>query len=197
MKTLNFNTYSDIELQELMAKDNPIVLKIFMHRYEEQVYQFVLKFLKSPQLAEEVTQDIFLKLWETRNSPEKIQSIAKWLYTVARNRSLNLIKQNQCRLLRENYFAMQISNELDGEDEIILRDYQNAINSLLESLPSKRKEIYMLKSISGLTNEEIALQLNISPHTVKNQLTKSYSSIKKLISYLFSLILPFLISNIH
>lgn len=172
-----------------LAEGNPWALESLMRRYESRIYHFVLKLLRSAELAEEITQDIFIKLWESRAELENIDSLSAWLYTVSRNRSFNALKELAARNLREEKYAMMADGEVDGEQEIVYRNLQQVMAGFVDTLPPKRKEIFRLKTEQGLTTEEISQQLNISPHTVKNQLSQSYLTLRRLMEGFFCLML--------
>jgi|SRR5690606_13636329 len=172
-----------------LAKGNSWALESLMRRYESRIYRFVLKLLKSAELAEEITQDIFITLWESRAELENIDSLSAWLFTVSRNRAFNALKDIAARHLREEKYAMMAASEVDGEQEILYRDLQQAMAGFVDALPPKRKEIFRLKTEQGLTTEEISQQLNISPHTVKNQLSQSYLTLRRLMQGFLCLML--------
>ncbi|MFZ4260712.1 RNA polymerase sigma factor [Sphingobacterium sp. HJSM2_6] len=183
MNNFNIYTFTDTELLLLLEQEQPEALKEIMRRYENQVYQSILKFTKSKDISAELSQDIFIKLWEIRQQASTIKSISAWLYTLSKNNSLNYLKQQLARKQRETSYADLSPSCVQGEDVIVLKDYQTVLNSLYDTLPPKRKEIFLLKLNDGLSNEEIAQVLQISSHTVKNQLSKSYLFIRKFISY--------------
>ncbi|SKB28286.1 RNA polymerase sigma-70 factor, ECF subfamily [Parapedobacter luteus] len=184
----------DAYLLAELARDNPVALESLMVRYEARIYQFVLKLLKSAELAEEITQDVFIKLWESRAMLGEIDSIAAWMYTIGRNRALNSLKEIAARHLREEQFAALATLEADGEHDILWKDYQGLLASFIEQLPPRRREILKLKIEQGLTTEEISKSLNISPHTVKHQLGKSYLTLRRWVDeFVFFLLLGVLL----
>ena len=196
MNNFNISSYTDTELLLLLEQEKPEALKEIMRRYENQVYQSILKFTKSKDISSELSQDIFIKLWESRFQASQIQTISAWLFTVSKNHTLNFLKQQQARIHRESVYADLTPTSTHADDEIHLKDFQSVLNNFYETLPPKRKEIFLLKSQEGLSNEEIAELLNISSHTVKNQLTKSYGYVRKFIAYhLFQFIFLLYISN--
>lgn len=163
--------------------------KELMVRYESRIYHFTLKLVRSEELAEEITQDAFIRLWETRESLSSIDSVGAWLHTLSKNRSLNMLKEKAARFAREEKYAGMKDLQVSLEEDINLNDYQRIVNDLIGQLPPKRKEIFLLKTREGLSIEEIGRLLNLSPHTVKNQLGKSYLTMRQLMSELIYLLL--------
>src|SRR5690606_326753 len=101
-----------------LAREHPWALAALMRRHESRVYHFVFKLLKSAEQAEEITQDTFIRLWESRAELSGIESLPAWLYAVSRNRALNALKEQAARYIREENYAATIAAEVDGEAEI-------------------------------------------------------------------------------
>lgn len=172
----------DRELLLEIADSNVAALEKLMMKYEERVFQFLLKLLNSRELAEEVAQDVFIKVWEKRETLRDIDSVAAWMYTVGRNQAFNVLKQIANRHVREESFSQESVMVVDGLEEIITKEYQDRMRELVDQLPPKRREIFRLKIDYGLSNEEIANKLEISTNTVKNQLSKAYLYLRRFIS---------------
>ncbi|RFS18777.1 hypothetical protein DVR12_26630 [Chitinophaga silvatica] len=171
---------SDQYLLTQIARKDLKCFESFMFRYEERVYNFVLKLVKLPELAEEITQDTFIKIWENAGKLSDLQSIPAWLYTTSKNHSLNMLKQMAARYFRETTYSASLPQTSDEGETA--HEYKNLLFSFANHLPPKRREIFLLKIEKGLTNEEIGNQLHISPHTVKSQLQKSFFTIRQLLS---------------
>jgi RNA polymerase sigma-70 factor (family 1) len=188
-KALADNTLiSDKELLEQIAQGNTSSLEKLMRRYESKVYQFALKLVKSTELAEEIAQDTFIKIWEKRSELADIDSLSAWLFAITKNKSFNHLKEVAARFMREEVYASEALFETDGETDIHYRDFKLLAASLVDKLPPGRRTIYKMKMEQGLSNEDISNQLNLSPSTVKNQLNKSFQTLKGLLSehlYLF------------
>ncbi len=172
--------YSDQYLLSQIAKKDLRAFEMLMLRYEERVYNFVLKLVKLPELAEEITQDAFISIWESGDKLSDVRSAAAWLYSISKNQSLNVLKQTAARYLREEHYAASLPQV--SEEDMAAREYKSLLFSFAGQLPPKRREIFLLKIDKGLSNEEIGCQLSISPNTVKNQLQKSYFTIRKLMA---------------
>ncbi|UYQ95877.1 RNA polymerase sigma-70 factor [Chitinophaga horti] len=180
---------SEAEMLAKIAEGSLQAFRELMVRYEARIYHFIFKLVKSQELAEEITQDVFIKLWEARETLGSIDAVGAWLHTLSKNKSLNVIKEKAARLAREEQYAGMAALEVSPEQEITLNDYQRILNDLIANLPPKRKEIFLLKTRDGLSVEEIATLLHLSPHTVKNQLGKSYGTIRQLMSELIYLMM--------
>ncbi len=182
MKKASVHPLPDSQLLRELAAGNTTALESLMLRYEERIYQFVFRLLGDTMLAEEVTQDVFIKIWEMRSDLGDIDSIGAWMHTLGRNHALNALKEMAARHAREQRFADEAILEVDGEREFLHKESQQHMRRLVEQLPPKRRQIFRLKTEEGMTNEEIGRFLDISPHTVKNQLTKTYLTLRRLLT---------------
>lgn len=151
---------------------------MLMQRHEPRVFDFVSSIVKRAAVAEEITQDVFIKLWETRQHSTSIQSLPAWLFTLSRNRAINALQETASRWIREETYALGNAQVVDLEGQLHQKDLYELVDSFAERLPPKRKEIFMLRFRKGLTVDEIGTLLDLSPFTVKNQLQKSYDSLR-------------------
>lgn len=186
---------TDKELLKQLAAGIPLALEELMRRYEPVVYGFALRILKSSELAEEVSQDIFLKIWERRTEFVDIESLPAWLFSMAKNQSINTLKEIARRYVHEEKYASALTEQLDGEGEVHFNDLKQFANKLVDQLSPQRKIIYLMKMQQGLSTEEIAQQLKLSSSTVRTQLAKSYQILRSMLSeHLYVLLIALLLS---
>lgn len=157
----------NISIQQLKSGDEQAYEKIYLF-YHKRLYSFAFKYLKSKELAEDAVHDTFIKLWEHRQNITT--SIKGFLFTSVRNHVMNMIRNNRKKVLKHIQLENQKTPRLNKTDEKILySEYQKILARGLNELPDGKKEIFKLKSVQGLTNQEIADKLDISIHTVKSQ----------------------------
>lgn len=173
--------FSDQYLLSEISIGNVQAFELLMLRHEPKIFRFVTSLVKSTEVAEEITQDVFLKIWENRSSLNHIESLSAWLFSISRNHTLNVIRQMAARYAREDNYAEMSDQIVDGNDVILQKELAGSIESCLEALPPKRRVIMRLK-LDGLTNDEIGDQLGISANTVKNQLAKAYFTFRQMMS---------------
>ncbi len=136
------------------------------------LYKFSYSFVKSQQVAEEIVSDVFIKIWSIRSTLETIDNLKVYLYTIAKNFSLNYItKHHKLRVINlDDVKDETFQNLVTPEKLLISADVINKINSALNTLPSQCRIIFYLVRESGLKYKEVASILNISVNTVRNQL---------------------------
>ena len=159
-------------LQRLKNGDEGAFDTVFWS-YNSHVFHFIDSLLYDKTLAEDFTQNVFLKIWERRESIDPEDSFESYLFTIARNM---VYKESEKRLLSERFleyignqqdFDGQLEAKIDAES---LREY---VDELVEQMPPSRRNIYYLSRKLHLTNKEIAKQLSISEKTVETQLYRA------------------------
>jgi RNA polymerase sigma-70 factor (ECF subfamily) len=155
------------------------------HLYYPKVRSFAAILLKSEQEAEDVAQDIFVRLWETPDLWEG--NLEKnYLYTMVKNSVFNRIKRKN---LESKYIHTQqdlqgITELAEFEDplnEIYREELQLLLMLALEQLPGKRREVFKLSRFQHLSNQEIAEKMNLSVRTVEQHIYLALKELKKLL----------------
>lgn len=148
--------------------------------YRERVYGFVLLMVKNHEAAEELVQEIFMKLWLRRNTLDEVDNLEAYLFTMARNKTLNHLRKaaHDEQLLKELTSHMKpVHNNV--EETVLTRDYNEIIRKGVAQLSPQRRMVYEMSRTEGLNHEEIAGKLNISKNTVKNHLVKTLTFLRR------------------
>lgn len=87
------NKYEETTLLALLEEDSEYAFQMIFDRHRGRIYRLALMYVKSQSLAEDIVQDVFLKLWFQRKKLSEIKSLESWIYTIAKNHTLNLIRQ--------------------------------------------------------------------------------------------------------
>lgn len=160
--------------------------------HEHRLYQLVFRLTKSDQYAKDIIQEVFLKLWEGRRELHHIQNLEAWLYRLTENKTIDFLRKASAdRRLKQAIWdnLQQIVNE--AESWVSAREYNQIIQRAIDELPPQRKLIYQMHKDEGMNYREIADELRISRHTVKNQLFSAVQTIRRFLAKsvkLFSLL---------
>lgn len=143
-------------------------------QYREFLYRFFIKHVKIPALAEDLAQDVFIKFWQRKNHADSIENIDAWLYTLARNHLMDHYR----KLASEKKYQNLVWQEMEAHSnnviqEIYKQELDEKIELILKKLPPRQKEVYSLSRENGLTLDEVAKVLEISPNTAKNHLVQA------------------------
>lgn len=148
-------------------------------RYGKRLYHFSIGYLKSSANAEEIVQEVFLKIWNNREEILIHKSFESYLFTIAKNGILNTIRKSKSEQAYVNYAKLHPGKNILLEEELDFKELEKAYRQSIEKLSPRRKEIYLLSREQSLSNAEIAEKMNISIKTVENQMTSAISEIRK------------------
>ena len=163
-------------VQRLILGEHSAFRYLFMKYFPKMKY-FISHFVKSDAIAEELAQDIFMKIWEHREKLSNVQSFDSYIYRMSKNLSLNYLEHKYVEdLYMENY---QGETESTIEGELYAREMELLEQLTVNQMPSQRKTIYEMSRKKGMKNEEIATALGISKKTVENHLNLALKEIRK------------------
>ena len=154
--------------------------------------RFLNLYSHDPQIIEDVLQEVFLKLWENRDSVE-VEHVKTYLFHAAKNQILNYLRNEQNRhYLLERWFDQQIEDKHNKEC-FDLEKFSSVLDMAINCLPEKCKEIFILSRKENLSYKQIAEVKGISIKTVENQMGIALKKIRDFMtSYSFSFIFFFL-----
>ncbi|HVI49186.1 MAG TPA: RNA polymerase sigma-70 factor [Chitinophaga sp.] len=163
--------YEDRILFSRIARGDEAAFRMLYHRYNAVLSGAVRKLLKSDDEAAEVLQEVFLKVWLQRDTLEGIENPGGWLYTMASNYSLSVLRKHARRIDQEGHIPDdEIPDDNNLPEAFYAKELQGLISKAVDKLPDSRREIFMMSTQEGRSRKEIAGALKISEHTVKNQL---------------------------
>lgn len=172
---------SDKQLVERLKCADSNAFKELYHKYVQKLYAFTLRTAKSPALAEDVVHDVFVKVWDKRDQIDPGQSFQAYLFTIARNHLLNFIKREAHK---DDIIDQMIKNTAPVQnnstnEQVLYNESHRLFQEAIDQLPAKRKEVFQLCHLEGLTYLEAADRMDITESTVNTQMVKARKSIKK------------------
>jgi RNA polymerase sigma-70 factor (family 1) len=173
--------------------DQKAFQKLF-EKYHQRLYSAAVKILKSPDLSQEVVQDVFLKIWNYREKLNSERSFVAFLFKVANNLILNTLKRASLEdSIKKQilYFTPKSFNST--EDSILNQENERIYSEAVTLLPPQRKLVFELCKNEGKSYEEVADTLGISKGTVRDHIVKASKSIKNYVSVNGEMILPFML----
>lgn len=186
-----FLEYTDEELLSLLKRSDDNAFTVIYNRYHKLLYVLAYKYLKDKDIAKDIVQQIFLKLWEMREILIVNVNLRNYLHTMLKNYTLNEIRNN-LTALEKNYEIAQ--SPIEYENEILSRlekkEQMIALYHAINDLPEQKKAVCLYKLQGDLSNQEIAKKMHISIPTVKTH----YAQAIKMLRDNFGKILPVLFS---
>jgi len=170
----------ETELIKRITNGDRSAFTIIYSRYLNSLYRYVYLFTKSKDVSDEIIQNLFIKIWERRQTLVDVNSFKAYVYRSAKNMLLDEIKRSQVQT--KVFLAIKPDTEIDRDESdanIIYNQYLQIAQDAINLLPEKRKQIVELRIKDDLTLDEIAAQLFISKNVVKKQLYTGMQFIRK------------------
>ena len=157
-----------------------------MEQLYARLFNFANGYLNDQEVSREVLQDVFLQLWDNRNRLAQNTSLKAYLYTLTRNRCIDIIRKERVALQfqkekREKYLRLTENiNALNDPilDNLFACELEKEIENIIDQLPGQCQRIFILSRKEGLKNKEISLALNISEKTVESHISKALRTLR-------------------
>jgi RNA polymerase sigma-70 factor (family 1) len=162
---------SDLQRQIALCDDMGAYRKLY-DKLHKELFFFSYSIIRSREAAEEIVSDVFIKLWRIRNELLAIENLTVFLYTIAKNLSINHITRNY-KFPKVSLDAIEVENIStfdNGEELFISAEMTRRVQQAINGLPSQCKLIFQLVREHGLKYKEVSAILNLSEMTVRNQL---------------------------
>lgn len=163
-----------------IQEDNYEAFEALYTRYNKKIYSFSYQYLKNHSQTEELLQSVFVSLWDHRKSLNESLPVSSYIYRCASNKIYDYLRQ---KYAHNKYVEHQKINAVNEENntinDIYFNDLKESIDSIVDTLPPRQKNIFFLSRYRYLNNKEIAKQLNISVRTVETQIYKVIKTIRK------------------
>lgn len=172
---------SDEQLIKEITSGNHAAFKNLMEKYQLQVFRTVMGFVHTKEDAEEVTQDIFLRVYQSLSSFQHDAEFSTWLYRITVNTSLNALRSNRKnRLLQslEAIFSLH-SEEKTPLEELEYAERDRRIRRAIDSLPEKQRMAFILSRYEELPQKKIAAVMNRSEGAVEQLLQRARENLQK------------------
>jgi RNA polymerase sigma-70 factor (ECF subfamily) len=182
---------SDFDLVRCLQNEDLEAFDLIFRKYSKRLYAFALHYLKTNEEAEEIVQDVFLKIWENRKKLKQESSFKSYLFTIAYH--------DICKHFRKRVYNINLKKEIsESSEQTFSLDEQISYQSVLEQvdaivnkLPSKQKAAFIKSRKEGKSSREIAEEMRLAPGTVDNLISDALKFIRKNIGRNVSLLLYF------
>lgn len=172
--------FTEQELLEEVAGGNESAFKLLYEKYAGKVYTMGMNYLKSPFLAQDAVQEVFVKVWKNRQQLTTLNSFPAWLTTITRNQLINdlqrMVPMDSLEAIHPDvidYHQASTGNELD------FRELEKVIKIGIDGFSPRQQQIYKLSREEGLSHKQIAAQLNISYDMVREHMSNALKNLRK------------------
>jgi len=171
-----------------VSEGDETAFRILVQRYSDLLATHIQKITRSREQTEEIVQDVFLKIWQTREALAEVKNFRTWLYVISRNQAISalrkLIREEKAHKEWKVYTANDpLTEDQNKEEQLTL------IEQGIEQLPPQQKRAWILSRRQGLKYKEIAEEMELSAETVKKHIQYASLSITKYVETHISIIL--------
>ncbi|MGB8192861.1 MAG: RNA polymerase sigma-70 factor [Chitinophagaceae bacterium] len=177
---MSYANYSPRFSIEAFCEGDQQAFNFIFASYYPSVCFFANRLIATRPVAEDITQEAFVRLWQRHDAFSCQQSIKAFLYVITRNACLNFIRQDQRNKISEQGIVRALD---ETEDSVLAKlsqlEIKAALTRAIESLPQECRKVIQLSYIEGIQNKDIAMSLGLSVHTIKNQKARGLYLLKK------------------
>lgn len=172
-------TFDEKEVLERLKKSDVDAYLLLYDRYHTMIYAWAIRLVKIPELAEDIVQEVFLKIWEIRARLNPDLSFPAFVYRIARNKAFTLLKKISADENIRTQVMLQLGSGIQSADnQILWRQYEAMLGAAIRELPKQRQRVFTLCRQEGKTYEEVATELGISRNTVKEHMVMAVKNIR-------------------
>jgi RNA polymerase sigma-70 factor (ECF subfamily) len=167
-----------------VANGDEEAFKLLYDHYRQKIYAYACHLTGSRLLADEVVQEVFLKVWLNRQKLPSVSNFNAWLYTISRNQLFDALKRSAREAVGRKALINEMPDAVNNADDILLnKENDKLLQQALSRLSSQQQIIYHLSRNKGMKYDEIARQLQIAPNTVKVHIVNALRTIREYIRF--------------
>lgn len=175
----------DVILYEHILQKDRTALEAMYDRYEKILFSFAFRMTRNEKLAEEVLQDVFIKLWHDTGTYDRTKGkFSSWIMTMTRNKAIDLLRKEKKQATVElmDNDALQVSGEKTVEDTALWNEKRSEILEAVSKLKKDQRDIVELFYFKGLSQQKIAEQCDLPLGTVKGRIRLALKHLRSLVS---------------
>lgn len=176
-ENINHDLLTRLKKGDIQAFDQ--VYELYFHK----LFSFVLKIVKSEADADDIVQEVFVKIWESRHKLDDYQLLNSFIFTIAYNGSIDILRKRISNHKYVEHLKKSSIGIAESVNEVEYKEFLYHVEKLISNLPERQKQVYLLHKEQGLTYPEIADRLSISKNTVENHMGKALSSLRQKVSH--------------
>jgi RNA polymerase sigma-70 factor (family 1) len=166
-----------------IKKGDQLAFQAGYDQYHAKLFHYFLKRTRADEIAKDLTQQAFIKLWQSRHTLSEVYTLDTQLFTIANSIFIDHLRRQAVERKHQHH----LEDDLDEQSSLIYHshtDYESAdyLDAVSEDLPPVRKNVFLLKIAKGYSNKEIAEQLSVSIKTVEDHYSKALKHVRSLVT---------------
>lgn len=174
--------HNEKELLLMVSEGDQSAYQLLFHHYWDPIYSTALMFTKSPELSEDLSQDVFARIWLKREKLAEVEKFDSYLFITARNLIFDHLRKKVFTGGYDEYFQEYFRDAaLSPEQRLEFKEFENSVQLAIKELPTQQQTAFRLSRFQGLSHEDIARQMGISRATVKSYIVRSIVTLRKML----------------
>ena len=174
--------HNEKELLLMVSEGDQSAYQLLFHHYWDPIYSTALMFTKSPELSEDLSQDVFARIWLKREKLAEVEKFDSYLFITARNLIFDHLRKKVFSGGYDEYFQEYFRDAaLSPEQRLEFKEFENSVQQAIKELPTQQQTAFRLSRFQGLSHEDIARQMGISRATVKSYIVRSIVTLRKML----------------
>jgi RNA polymerase sigma-70 factor (ECF subfamily) len=175
----SLTAYDEVAVLFAVATGDQKAFSALFFRYKDQVYTIALTYTENRVIAEEVVQDVFVRVWKNRHKLKGIDDFSSWIYVIARNRALTALQKIAREGERKEELISYLPAEVSDAEKRVQDNYiEELLEKALTQLSPQQRKVFALSRLQGHSRKEVAEMLNLTPATVSVHLTIALRSVR-------------------
>lgn len=171
--------YDEVAVLFAVATGDQKAFEQLFFRYKDRVYTIALTYTENRVIAEEVVQDVFVRVWKNRHKLKEIDAFSSWVHVIARNRALTALQKIAREGERREELISYLPTEVSNAEEKVQANYmEELLETALTRLSPQQRKVFVLSRLQGHSRKEVAEMLNLAPATVSVHLTIALRTIR-------------------
>jgi RNA polymerase sigma-70 factor (family 1) len=190
-----YDTYSNEQLVQLLAENDQQAFVTLYDRFHTGIYHYLLSFVKVPCYAEDLSQEVFLKIWAARQRLKLFSSFESYVFRTGRNAAYDFMKKIAAdRALRNEIIWHSTTNYIDSSHNVLIeKEYDKIYHEAIGTLSAQGLKVFLLCREEGKTYQEAASIMGISHQTVKEHMANALQRLRNFLAKKTQAALPILI----
>ncbi|MGN6531294.1 MAG: RNA polymerase sigma factor [Ginsengibacter sp.] len=176
----HIDTNNDYHLARLVAFGNTDAFRELFDKYRNKVFSIAYKFTSTEAAAEDLTQEIFIKIWLNKEKLTAVNHFNSYLNAIVKNHVFNYLRKMAAeQKMKVKLSVVREESHREAADPVCYKELQNLVSEAVSQLPPQQKKVYQFSRHDGLKHEEIAAKMGISRSTVKGHMVEALNYIRK------------------
>ncbi|HEX2629893.1 MAG TPA: RNA polymerase sigma-70 factor [Chitinophagaceae bacterium] len=171
--------HNEPELLRMMAAGDETAFRTIYDRYWDRVYSTAYAFTKSVEQSRDLAQDVFATIWAYREKLKAVNSFEAYLYTIARNTASRHLRKKTYIPANISFFESHFAGTDAVNENIDLKELKELVEQGIQSLPAQQQTAFRLSRFAGLSIDEIAKEMGLTPVTAKSHLVRATARLRK------------------